>query len=111
MSKKPVSYLAGSMIVGTAIGALVGMLVAPKAGRDTRNQIKTRAGEAPKYLAGQLKELPGRGREALKELPERSREALKALPERFGRRGKDQAPPPPVPGTGELRDPGHDTDS
>jgi gas vesicle protein len=104
MSKKPVSYLAGSMIVGTAIGALVGMLVAPKAGRDTRQQIKTRAGEAPKYLAGQLKELPGRSREALKELPGKSREALKALPARLSRRPKDDARPP-VPGTGELADP------
>lgn len=100
--KKPVSYLAGSMIVGTAIGALVGLLVAPKAGRDTRQQIKTRAGTAPQYLADQLKELPGR-----------SREALLALPERLARRAKGEPADvrPPVPGTGELLDPDEPRDS
>jgi uncharacterized protein YcfJ len=101
MARKPVSYLAGSMIVGTAIGALVGMLVAPKAGRDTRKQIKTRAGEAPKYLAEQLKELPGR-----------SREAIKALPERLQRRARgENGDRPPVPGTGELIDPDEQRES
>jgi uncharacterized protein YcfJ len=101
MARKPVSYLAGSMIVGTAIGALVGMLVAPKAGRDTRQQIKTRAGEAPKYLADQLKELPGR-----------SREAIKALPERLQRRVRgENGDRPPVPGTGELIDPDEQRES
>lgn len=90
MAKKPVSYLAGSMIVGTAIGALVGLLVAPKSGRDTREQIKTRASEAPKYLAGQMKELPGR-----------SREAIKALPAKLRRR-KNGDEPVEIPGTGPL---------
>ena len=102
-SKKPVSYLAGAMVVGTAIGALVGMLVAPKSGRDTRAQIKTRAGEAPKYLASELKALPERGREAIKGLPER----LTKL--RQGRRDGDARPP--VPGTGELRELDEDRDS
>jgi gas vesicle protein len=92
MAKKPVSYFAGSMIVGTAIGALVAMLVAPKSGRDTRLQIKTRASEAPKYLATQVKELPGR-----------SREAIKALPGKFARRMKgERASEAEIPGTGPL---------
>lgn len=91
MAKKPVSYLAGSMIVGTAIGALVGLLVAPKSGRDTRDQIKTRASEAPKYLANQMKELPTR-----------SREAIKALPERLRRRKNGDEGPVEIPGTGPL---------
>ena len=77
MAKKPTSYLAGSMIVGTAIGALVGLLVAPKSGRDTRQVIKTRASEAPKYLRSQLKELPERSREAIKEWPARLAERVK----------------------------------
>lgn len=95
-NKKPVSYLAGAMVVGTAIGALVGMLVAPKSGRDTRQQIKTRAGEAPKYLASELKALPERSREAIKQIPDR----LAKL--RQGR--QDATDRPPVPGTGELKE-------
>ena len=90
MAKKPVSYLAGSMVVGTAIGAIVGMLVAPRAGRDTRTQIKTRASEAPAYLATQVKALPERGREA-----------LKGLPERLKRRGRTDGPSA-IPGTAPL---------
>jgi hypothetical protein len=91
VAKKPVSYLAGSMVVGTAIGALVGMLVAPRSGRDTRLKIKTRASEAPAYLATQVKELPERGKEA-----------LKGLPAKLRRRGRDEVGAGPIPGTAPL---------
>ena len=77
MAKKPSSYLAGAMVVGTAIGALVGLLVAPKSGRATRQVIKTRASEAPTYLRHQLKGLPERSRLALKGLPARVSERFK----------------------------------
>lgn len=72
MAKKPVSYLAGSMVIGTVIGAVVGMLSAPMSGRDARENIKNRARDVsrdlPKRL-GSLGSLPMQGRDAFKNLP------------------------------------------
>ncbi len=89
MAKKPVSYLGGAVLIGTAIGAVVGLLAAPLSGKDMRGMLRKRALDAGKEIPERLKDvpaalrdLPGRGREALSDLPERGRRALGDLPER-----------------------------
>ena len=69
MAKKPVSYLAGSMVIGTVIGAVVGLLAAPMSGRDTRQTLKNRAQDLSRDLPKRLGALPSQGRDALKKLP------------------------------------------
>lgn len=69
MARKPVSYLAGSMVIGTVVGVVVGMLTAPRAGREARLNLKNRAIDVSKQVPQQLGTLPRRGREALKRLP------------------------------------------
>lgn len=89
MGKKPVSYLGGAVLIGTAIGAVVGLLAAPLSGKEMRGMLRRRAIDAGKEIPDRLKDVPGalrdlpeRGREALRELPARGREALRDLPER-----------------------------
>ena len=87
MSKKPVSYLGGAVLIGTAIGAVVGLLATPLSGKEMRGALRKRALDAGKEIPERLKEvpgalrdLPGRGREALADLPERGRRTLSRLP-------------------------------
>lgn len=89
MAKKPVSYLGGAVLIGTAIGAVVGLLAAPLSGKEMRGMLRRRAIDAGKDIPERLKDvpaalrdLPGRGRDALGDLPERGRKALGDLPGR-----------------------------
>lgn len=50
MSKRPLSYLAGSMLLGTAIGAVAGLLTAPRPGRATREALVKKAKDAAAAL-------------------------------------------------------------
>ncbi len=43
------------LLVGSAIGAAVGMLVAPRSGRETREQIKTKIKEQTEALQSEVK--------------------------------------------------------
>ena len=87
MAKKPVSYLGGAVLIGTAIGAVVGLLAAPLSGKDMRGMLRRRAIDAGKEIPERLKDVPN----ALRDLPERGREALADLPER-GRRTLSRLP-------------------
>lgn len=87
MAKKPVSYLGGAVLLGTAIGAAVGLLAAPFSGKEMRGMLRRRAIDAGKEIPERLKDvpaalrdLPGRGREALADLPERGRRTLSRMP-------------------------------
>lgn len=82
MSKRPISYLAGSVLLGTAIGAVVGMLTTPVSGREMRDKLRDRASTLGETAEG-LGELPKRGREALRDLPLRGRSVLRDLPGRL----------------------------
>lgn len=69
MAKKPVSYLAGSMVIGTVIGAVVGLLAAPMSGRDARQSLKNRARDFSRELPKRIGSLPTQGRDVLKRFP------------------------------------------
>lgn len=77
MAKKPASYLAGSVLLGTAIGAVVGLLAAPMAGRDMRGVLRRRATEAGEAGARRLKDVPRQ----LAGLPEAGQKLVASLPE------------------------------
>lgn len=84
MARKPVSYLAGAAVLGTAIGAVAALLASPKHGPELRKTLRKRAGEA-----GQLVEDAGRAiPERLARIPEKGREALAKL-----RRRPEEAAP------------------
>ncbi|MEB3196041.1 MAG: hypothetical protein VKP62_02450 [Candidatus Sericytochromatia bacterium] len=73
MSKKPASYLAGSVLLGTAIGTVIGLLAAPMAGREVRGLLRRRASEAGRRIPQGLQRLPGvsEAKAARSELQER----------------------------------------
>ncbi|MEB3222301.1 MAG: YtxH domain-containing protein [Candidatus Sericytochromatia bacterium] len=77
MARKPASYLAGSMLLGTAIGAVVGLLTAPMAGKELRGALRRKVEEAGELGSTRLREVPDR----LKTLPGASQRLAAALPE------------------------------
>ncbi len=97
----------GAFLAGLGVGVAIGMLFAPKAGGETRQIIKNKAGEGREYLkhrstelrdqAGELiekgKEALGRQRESVGEAMEAGRQAYRETREGM------QQPPSPAPGT------------
>lgn len=101
----------GTFVLGGAVGALVGVLLAPRSGRELRGSIADRAGEAH-----------DRGRESYFETQERLRERLAEMGESNSRRpasseeipvgpsaGPDQEPSPEPPRLQGLRDVSRET--
>jgi gas vesicle protein len=86
MARKPVSYLAGSVLLGTAIGAVVGLLAAPKSGRELRKTVQKSVDDARK-LANDARQRVDEVRrtlpERLAELPQRASEQIGRLPGAF----------------------------
>ncbi|MEB3328859.1 MAG: YtxH domain-containing protein [Candidatus Sericytochromatia bacterium] len=80
MAKKPASYLAGSMLLGTAIGAVVGLLTAPVAGRELRGKLRRKVADVGTASAARFKEVP-----PWRDLPDVRQRLVAALPEQ-GRR-------------------------
>src|SRR5580658_1432607 len=88
----------GWFIAGLGVGALVGILYAPKSGRETREDLATGAREGTEYLRTRTKQaaehvsaLVDQGKEQVQEYVGRSREAVdrgRAQWEEFVERGK-----------------------
>lgn len=72
MAKKPVSYLAGSVLIGTAIGAVVSLLATPLSGKELRGAIRKRAEDATRDIPERLKAVPA----TLRDLPQKGRDAF-----------------------------------
>lgn len=89
MAKKPVSYLAGAVLLGTAIGSVVGLLSAPRSGRDTREDLKKKAGDAGRQINDVGRRLP----ERLSSMQARGREVLDRLPQALRRKKADSTTP------------------
>lgn len=81
MARKPVSYLASSVILGTAIGAVVGLLAAPKSGGDLRRTLRERALDARERMGKVSHDLP----ERLRALPKGGLERFTKLPKALRR--------------------------
>jgi gas vesicle protein len=52
--------------IGGAIGAIVGVLTAPKSGKETRADIKKKAGEAKEFAGAKAKEVKKTAKKAVK---------------------------------------------
>lgn len=103
------SFVMG-LLTGTVLGAGLGMLFAPKAGSELRNQLKEEAGhlanqasEGYRRASNTANEWVEKGREKGREVYDRTREAVS--------RGTDEAQryvreatnnPSPMPGTGSM---------
>jgi gas vesicle protein len=90
------SFVMG-LLTGTVLGAGLGMLFAPKAGQDLRNQVAEQAGslantasDGYRRAADTASELAGRGREVAGNLAGRGREVYEKTREAVSR-GADEA--------------------
>jgi gas vesicle protein len=98
----------GAFLAGMGIGVAVGMLFAPKAGGETREILKNKAGEGKEYLrqrSVELKDQAGdlidKGKEALNRQKDTLADALDAGKQAY-RDAVGQAPPPsPAPGSAQ----------
>lgn len=71
MSKK--SNLAiGAIIVGTAAGFIAGILTAPKSGKDTRSDIKSKASELKGDAESVVKKIAGKADDAVDIIKDKS---------------------------------------
>lgn len=92
------SYGLAWFLAGMGVGALVGILYAPKSGREMREDLANSARESTEYLrnrtrqaAEDMSSLVDRGREQVNEYVERGRDAVdrgRAQWEEFVERGK-----------------------
>jgi len=92
------AYGLGWFLAGLGVGALVGILYAPKSGRETREELANGAREGTEYLrhrtrlaAEEVGALVDRSKEQVTEYVERGREAVdrgRAQWEEFVERGK-----------------------
>jgi|GEM_PF-5614136 hypothetical protein len=62
MAKKPLGYLAGSLILGTVIGAVLGVLASPLARQLPKARQTLDGSRLRKTLTRWRRALPGRGR-------------------------------------------------
>ncbi len=96
-----------AFLAGLGIGVGIGMLFAPKTGAETRQQIKTKAGEGKEYLkqrGGELKDqandLIEKGREALSKQRDNLADAMEAGKQAYRDTVTGKTPPPtPSEGT------------
>ncbi len=69
----------GLFLVGMGIGALIGVLFAPKSGEETREYLSSRADEGKEYAQKKARELRERGEDLLersKEIMSRQKDAI-----------------------------------
>lgn len=72
MSENNVGSKVSFFLVGLGIGALIGILFAPKSGEETREYLSSRADEGREYAQRKAREL----RERAEDLIERSKEIM-----------------------------------
>lgn len=97
----------GAFLAGLGVGVAIGMLFAPRTGGETRQIIKTKAGEGKDYLkhrSSELREQAGelieKGKDALGRHKETMGEAMEAGRQAYREtREGTQQPPSPAPGT------------
>ena len=99
MAEESKSYGLAWFLAGLGVGALVGILYAPKAGREPRDDIVSGAKEGTEYLrartrqaAEEVNAIVDKGKEQVTEYVERGREAVdrgRAQWEEFVERGKN----------------------
>jgi len=96
-----------AFLAGLGLGVGIGMLFAPRSGAETRQQIKTKAGESKEYirqrsgeLKGQAGDLIEKGKEALGRQRENLNEAMEAGRQAYRDTVTGSTPPPAsTPGT------------
>jgi gas vesicle protein len=99
----------GAFLAGLGIGVAVGMLFAPKAGGETRELLKSKAGESKKYLrqrSVELKDQAGdlldKGKDVLNRQKDTLADALDAGKQAY-RDAVGHQPPPPAPAPGSAQ--------
>jgi gas vesicle protein len=99
MAEDSKSYGLAWFLAGLGVGALVGILYAPKSGKETREDIASGARESAEYLRARTREaaenvsaIVDRSKEQMSEYVDRGREAVdrgRAQWEEFVERGKN----------------------
>lgn len=99
MAEESKSYGLGWFLAGLGVGALVGILYAPKSGRETRDDLANSAREGTEYMRARTKQaadevsaLVDKSKEQINDYVDRGREAVdrgRAQWEEFVERGKN----------------------
>ncbi|MEB3285042.1 MAG: hypothetical protein VKN33_07140 [Candidatus Sericytochromatia bacterium] len=58
MSRKPAAYLAGSVLLGTAIGAVIGLLTSSRSSTRVEGLVRARLQDTRNALSAPMKKLP-----------------------------------------------------
>ncbi len=92
-----------AFLAGLGLGVGIGVLFAPRSGGETRELIKTKAGEGKEYLKqrsvelrGQASELVEKGKEALGRQKENLADAMEAGKRAYREAIGEQPAPPPT---------------
>jgi len=98
----------GAFLAGLGLGVAIGVLFAPKSGDETRDLIKSKAGEGKDYikqrsvqLRDQAGELIEKGREALGRQKETLADAVEAGRQAYRETMGQQQPPAPASGNAQ----------
>ena len=78
-------------LVGLGIGALIGILFAPKSGEETREYLSSKAEEGKEYAQRKARELRERAEDLIersKEIMSRQKDAVEAAKETYKREAK-----------------------
>ena len=97
------------LLVGTAVGAAVGLLLAPKSGAELRHQIadyserfRRRAGETYERASETVNDLAQRGRETVNDLAQRGRDAMNRGRETMEQAAESVSSRPTTPRTADT---------
>jgi len=99
-----------AFLAGLGLGVGIGVLFAPRSGGETREMIKTKAGEGKEFikqrseeLRGQAGDLVEKGKEALGRQKETLADAMEAGKRAYREAISPQPPPPPAEAPGDAQ--------
>ena len=74
MTENKYVNLAGGLLIGSLIGVIAGLVYAPRSGRETREQLSSKAKDAACRLQGEYETARGKGKAAYERLLARLKE-------------------------------------
>ncbi len=83
-------FLAG-FAVGAAIGAVTGILLAPKSGEETREMLGDMAAEISKKADARVKDIQKKADDIVSDVQEKSEEIMSKLNDMLGKKGENEA--------------------
>ncbi len=83
-------FLAG-FAIGAAIGAVAGILLAPKSGEETREILGDMASDIAKKTDAKVKDIQKKADDIVSDVQEKSEEIMSKLSDMLGKKGESEA--------------------